>query len=100
MSAMMLAVAFTAGEVFMVANLCRSWAWHHRGLGRRRARAEHARIRHEQPDTAEARLSQDEFVRYFVARRARPAVHVAGALLLAVIASAVACAIGAFGDLP
>lgn len=60
-----------------------AWRWHHRGDGARKARNEYARIRREQPDTAEARLTEAEFVRYFVALRPGPARYaVAAALLL------------------
>jgi hypothetical protein len=54
-------------------------------VGEREARLEHARIRREQPDTAEARLSEAEFVRYRVASRPGAAPFLVAALLLLLI---------------
>lgn len=62
-----------------------SFAWHHRGVGERKAHAEYARIRREFPDCAEARLAEHEFVRRYVSLKPGMAFYVIGALLLVLI---------------
>jgi hypothetical protein len=63
----------------------RAWVWHHRGGGERLAHLEYARVRRERADTAEARLTEAEFVRYYVDSRAGATRYVIAALLLLLI---------------
>ena len=86
-----------AASAFLLMKTWRAWAWHHRGVGEREARVEHARIRHEQPDTAEARLSEAEFVHYYVSARPGIAPYIAGAVLLLLVATFVAYATDGIG---
>jgi hypothetical protein len=46
-----------------------AFLWHNLGRGERKARAEYARIRREQTDSADAKLSEAEFVEKFVSAR-------------------------------
>lgn len=64
-----LMVACVAAALFQLAHGWQAWAWHHRGEGARLARAEYARLHREHVDNAEARLSEAEFVSYFVSAR-------------------------------
>lgn len=74
-----------AAAVFLLMETWRAWVWHHRGEGERTARDEYARIHRECPDTAEARLSETEFVRYRLDSRAGPTGYLVAALLLLLI---------------
>lgn len=74
-----------AAAVFLATESWRAYAWHHRGEGDRMARLEYARIRRDRPDTAEARLSEPEFVRYHVALRPGAARYLIAALLLLLV---------------
>jgi hypothetical protein len=84
-----------AAVLFLITESWRAYAWHHRGVGAREARLEYARIRREQPDTAEARLPEAEFVRYYVGLRPGIARYVIAALLLALIGLPASCALTA-----
>lgn len=68
--------------------LVKAWGaanWHNRGVGERAARAEFARMQREQPDSAEARLSESEFVNQYVAARPKAWRYITGTLLLVFI---------------
>ncbi|HET7592997.1 MAG TPA: hypothetical protein VFK00_08350 [Rhodanobacteraceae bacterium] len=82
-----------AAVLFLIAESWRAWAWHHRGVGERKALVEYARIRREQPDTAEARLPEAEFVRYYVGLRPGIARYAIVALLLVLIGLPASCAL-------
>jgi hypothetical protein len=82
-----------AASAFLLMETWRAWVWHHRGEGEREARLEHARIRREQPDTAEARLSEAEFVRYRMDSRPGPVGYLVAALLLLLIGLPASCAL-------
>jgi hypothetical protein len=82
-----------AAVLFLITESWRAWAWHHRGVGARKALAEHARIRREQPDTAEARLPEAEFIRYYVGLHPGVARYVIAALLLVLIGLPASCAL-------
>ena len=79
--------------LFLITEGWRAYAWHHRGVGARKALVEHARIRREQPDTAEARLPEAEFVRYYVDLRPGLARYLIAALLLVLIGLPGSCAL-------
>ncbi len=100
MIGILLGSACAASEVFMMVKIYQSWTWHHRGLGERTARAEYARIRREQPDTAEARLSEAEFVRYRVATRPGVTLYIVAALLLALLGLSAPYVINTLATLP
>jgi hypothetical protein len=70
-----------AAGVFLLLGAWRAYLWHHRGAGERSARIEYARIRRENPDTAEARLTENEFIRYHVASRSGATAWLTYALL-------------------
>lgn len=72
--------------VFLITQAWRAWTWHHRGRGEREAHAEYARMRRERVDTAEARLSEAEFVHYYVGLRPGSARYAIAALLLLLVA--------------
>lgn len=82
-----------AAAAFLTWEAWRAWRWHHRGGGERMAHLEYARIRRDEPDTAEARLSEAEFVRYVVASRPGIARYVVAALLLLVVGLPASCAL-------
>ncbi|HEX5353381.1 MAG TPA: hypothetical protein VFW60_04820 [Rhodanobacteraceae bacterium] len=82
-----------AASAFLLMETWRAWAWHHRGVGERQALVEYARIRREQPDTAEARLPEAEFVRYHVASRPGATPFLVAALLLLLIGLPASCAL-------
>lgn len=71
----------------------RAWAWHHRGEGEREAHAEYARMRRERVDTAEARLPEAEFVRYFVSLRPGATRYLVALLILLLVGAPVAVAL-------
>lgn len=71
----------------------RAYVWHYRGMGECKAHAEYARIRRERPDTAEARLSEAEFIRYYVDLRPGIARYVIATLLLALLGLPASCAL-------
>jgi len=81
-----------AGVLVLVTQCWRAYLWHHRGAGagagERKARAEYAWIRREQPDTAEARLPEAEFIRYYVDLRPGIARYLIATLLLLIGLSA------------
>ena len=92
-----LVLAWASGEIFMLVSIYRSWMWHHRGDGARKAHAEYARIRAEQPDIAEARLTESEFVHYYVAARPGMTPYIVAALVLLLIGLFVARVINRMG---
>lgn len=79
--------------VFLTTQAWRAWAWHHGGRGERAAHAEYVRMLREREDTAEARLPEAEFVRYYVGLRPGPARYAIAALLLLVTGLPGACAL-------
>lgn len=81
-----LMLACVAAAVLLLVKAWMAWVWHHRGEGERKAGIEYARMRREAVDTAEARLTKHQFVRYFVALRPGATRYVIAALLLLVIA--------------
>jgi hypothetical protein len=88
-----LMLLYVATVLFLIAESWRAYAWHHRGVGGRMALVEYARIRREQPDTAEARLPEAEFVRYYVGLRPGLTRYVIAALLLVLIGLPASCAL-------
>ena len=79
-----------AAVVFLATGGWRAYVWHHRGVGECQAHAAYAWIRRERPEIAEARLSEAEFVRYYVASRAGIVPYVVALLVLGL---AVSCAL-------
>lgn len=74
-----------SAAIFLIWETWRAWVWHHRGGGERAARAEYARMQRERVDTAEARLPEAEFVRYYVGSRPGVTGYAFAALLLLLI---------------
>lgn len=95
----LLMLACVAGAIFLMVKMYKSVTWHNQGVGERTARAEYARIQREQPDSAEARLSEPEFVQQFVASRPGMARYVIGAILLVLVGIPAACTLGVVGTL-
>lgn len=81
-----LMLACVAAAFLLLVKAWMAWTWHHRGEGERRAGIEYARMRRDAVDSAEARLTKPEFVRYFVAARPGATRYVIAALLLLVVA--------------
>ena len=54
------------GAIYSVVKAHQARSWHMQGVGERQGRAEYARISREQPDSADGRLSEAEFVDKFV----------------------------------
>lgn len=79
--------------VFLATEGWRAWRWHRGGEGAHAARAEHARIRRERPDSAEARLPEAEFIRYHVSLRPGALRYVVATLLLLLIGLPASCAL-------
>lgn len=86
-----LMLACVAAVLFLITESWRAHAWHHRGVGARKALVEYARIQREQPDIAEARLPEAEFVRYYVDLRPGIARYVIAALLLVLVGLPASC---------
>ncbi|MGH8190902.1 MAG: hypothetical protein ACREP2_05595 [Rhodanobacteraceae bacterium] len=82
-----------AAVLFLLTKSWRAYLWHHRGTGERKAHDEYARIRREQPDTAEARLPEAEFIRYYVDLRPGIARYLIATLLLLLIGLPASCAV-------
>ena len=82
-----------AAAVFLLMETWRAWVWHHRGGGEREAHAEYARMRRQRIDTAEARLPEAEFVRYFVDSRPGATGYAIAVLLLLLIGLPAAAAL-------
>ncbi|TAN06465.1 MAG: hypothetical protein EPN38_08390 [Rhodanobacteraceae bacterium] len=77
-----LMLACGAAAVVLCLRACRAYGWRHRGVGERQARVEYARMHRDGVDTAEARLSEAEFIRYRVASRPGASRYVAAALAM------------------
>jgi len=82
-----------AGALVLITEGRRAYVWHHGGVGEHAAHDEYARVRRERPDAAEARLSEAEFVRYYVAAHPGAAPYVIAMLLLVLIGMPVSCAL-------
>ena len=85
----------TVAAIYMVVKAHKANFWHNQGVGERSARAEYSRLQREQPGSAEARLSEAEFVQQYVASRPGAWRYIAGALLLVFIGLPASCTIGA-----
>lgn len=85
----------TVAAVYMVVKAHKANFWHNQGVGERAARAEYGRLQREQPGSAEARLSEAEFVQQHVASRPGMWRYIAGALLLVFIGLPVSCTVSA-----
>lgn len=94
MFGVLVGLACIVGVVVMMRKMYRAHAWHNQGVGERSARAEYARVRREQPDSAEARLSEAEFVQRFVAAQPGLARYILFALLLTFVGLPAACTMG------
>ncbi len=80
---LMLLCAVTA--IFLAIEGWQAWLWRHRGEGERKARLEYARMHRDGVDTAEARLSETEFISYYVDRRPRATRYVVAVLVLLLV---------------
>lgn len=83
-----------AAAVYLMVKMYQVHTWHNQGVGERKARAEYGRIRREQPDSAEARLSEGEFVSQYVSAKPGMARYIVGVLLLVFIGMPAACVAG------
>lgn len=88
-----LVVLCAVAAAAMIVQAWRAWLWHHRGGGARMARLEYARMRRDRTDSAEARLTEAEFIRYFTGSRPRPARYIIAAALLLVFGLPIAWAL-------
>lgn len=85
--------------IYMIVKMYKAAVWHNQGVGERNAHAEYARIRREQPDSADARLSEAEFVSQYVSARPGMARYLIGGLLIALVGVPASCAVGVAGSL-
>ena len=99
MFGVLLMLACVAGVIYLMVKMYQSVAWHYQGVGDRTAHAEYARIKREQPDSAEARLSEAEFVQRHVSSRPGIARYIVCALLLVFIGLPASCALGVMGSM-
>lgn len=99
MLGILMMLACVAGVIYMMVKMFKATQWHHQGVGERSARAEYARIQREQPDSAEARLSEAEFVSQYVAARPGIARYLVIGLLLTFVGLPAACTMGVVGSL-
>ena len=99
MIGILLCLACLAGVIFMMVKMYQTNVWHHGGTGERQAHAEYGRIQREQPDCAEARLSEAEFVQQYVASRPGLARYLIVAILLLIIGLPASCTIGVLGSI-
>ena len=88
-----LMLACVAGAFALGLRAWSAWCWHHRGHGEHRAHAEYRHMQRELADTAEARLTETEFVHYRVSMRPGALRYVIAALLLLLIGLPVAYAL-------
>ena len=94
MFGVLLMLLCAAGAIFLMVKMYKSYTWHNQGVGERDARAEYARIKRDQPDSAEARLSEAEFVRNHVAARPGMARYLIGAVVLVLVGLPASCTLG------
>lgn len=99
MFGVLLMLTCVAGVIYMMVKMYKAFTWHTQGVGERNAHAEYARIQREQPDSAEARLSESEFVNQYVGSRPGMARYIIFALLIAFIGIPAACTVGVVGSL-
>ena len=99
MFGVLLMLVCVAAVIYMMVKAYKAFTWHTQGIGERSAHAEYARIQREQPDSAEGRLSEAEFVQQYVASRPGMARYIIFALLIAFIGIPAACTVGVVGSL-
>lgn len=82
-----------AAAIYMLVKAHKANFWHNHGVGERVARAEYGRLQREQPGSAEARLSEAEFVQQRVAARPGMWRYIVGVLVLVFIGLPVSCTV-------
>lgn len=86
--------SFIACFVFMV-KMVLAMKWHGGvmgpGIGERKGKAEYGRIKRESPTSADAQLSEAEFVEKFISTRPRPARYVMYVLAICFVLIPVSC---------
>src|SRR3546814_3902847 len=78
MFGVLLMLLCVAAAIYMLVKMYKAFVWHNQGVGERNAHAEYARMRREQPDSADARLSEAEFVSQYVGARPGMARYLIG----------------------
>jgi len=95
---LMFGVVIVAIVYIMFAKALPAGMFHYYGAGVRKGRAEYGRIKREQPDSPDARLSEAEFVDRFVSEGPKPWKYVLLALLLMFIGFPLSCVVGFAGS--
>ena len=90
---LMIGIVIVIGYI-IVAKLFPSGMIHFYGEGDRKGRAEYQRIKREQPDSADANISEAEYVEKFVARTPKPWKYMLYIVLLTLIGIPMACVAG------
>lgn len=67
------------------------------GGGDRKARAEYGRIKRENPDSPQAKISEAEFVENFIKQSPHPVKYIVAILLLLIVGLPMSCVIGIAG---
>src|SRR3546814_14872698 len=99
MFGVLLMLLCVAAAIYMLVKMYKAFVWHNQGVGERNAHAEYARMRREQPDSPDARLSEAEFVSQYVGARPGMARYLIGGLLIAFAGVPDSCAVGVIGSL-
>ena len=94
---LLLMFAVFVATIWVVIKSNMAYSFHNRGVGERKAKAEYARIKREQPDSAEAQISEAEFVEQYVSAVPGVRRYILIALLLLVVGLPVSCGIAVAG---
>src|SRR3546814_14782367 len=94
MFGVLLMLLCVAAAIYMLVKMYKAFVWHNQGVGERNSNAEYARMRREQPDSADASLSEAEFVSQYVGARPGMARHLIVGLLIRFVGVPDSCACG------
>jgi len=78
--------------IWMIIKIYKSLGWHNGGTGERKAKAEYSRIKREEPDSDNVRLSEAEFVEQYVSAVPGMLRYVLYILLILVVGMLSTCA--------
>lgn len=92
---LLMLIVFAAILYVVFAKVYPSLAFRYAGTGERKARAEYGRIKRERPDSADAKITEAEFVENFIRQGPSPWKWVIIAVALMLVGIPVACTIGA-----
>jgi hypothetical protein len=94
---LMMFVVFGVIVYLAIAKIVPAMMFHYGGAGDRKGRAEYGRIKRELPDSADAKLSEAEFVEKFIQATPGPWRYVFMVFALAILGIPMACVAGLVG---